>query len=89
MRWGYDLGLADEGHQTAADLRFGLGLPANLEIALGLPAMWTVGTKGSADPVTQKRSLYGMGEDGVGIGDLKVGLLWSLSDKAFILVFGE
>jgi OmpA-OmpF porin, OOP family len=74
LRWAYGAGVSDRAHQTRGDLVFGMGLPANLEAALALPIVFTVGTHVVRDGVFE---LDGMGKDGAGIGDLRAGLSWS------------
>ena len=78
LRWQYDVGLADRASQARADLVFGLGFPLDLEIAVGFPVGWTVGSKEKAGVEPGPRPLEGMSKDGFGIGDLKVALLWSI-----------
>jgi len=77
LRYAYDLGLADRASQTLADLVFGVGLPLDLEVALGLPVGWTFGAKEPAALSGAPREYRGMGESGPGIGDLRAALLWS------------
>jgi hypothetical protein len=79
-RWLYGVGTADRAHQTRADLSFGLGLPARLEVDLALPAGFTVGSRAARG---ESFALVGMGDDGAGIGDLRAAVLWSaLSTEA-------
>jgi hypothetical protein len=73
----YDVGRADQASQLRGGLGFGVGFPANLELALAMPLGVTFGVKEPAGLDPGPRRLEGMGEDGPGIGDLKVGLLWS------------
>ncbi|MBW2276152.1 MAG: transporter [Deltaproteobacteria bacterium] len=74
----YDVGLADEASQVRGAIGFGVGFPFDLELALSLPLGWTFGTREQPD---QDADVFAepisLGEDGPGIGDLRVGLLWS------------
>lgn len=77
MAWAYDIGLADEAHQTVADLGFGLGLPLGLEVAVGFPVGWTVGTRRAATWDDPSPGLVGMSDDGPAAGDLRPALMWN------------
>jgi hypothetical protein len=77
LSWAHDIGLADLAHQTRADLGFGLGLPLNLEIALGFPMGFTAGSREKPSPDRPTTGLVGMSEDGAAIGDLRAALMWS------------
>ena len=76
-RWAYDIGLADNAHQTTADLSLGVGLPLNLELTTAFPVGWTVGSRQKTDPGINSKQLQGMGNDGFGIGDLRLAIMWS------------
>jgi hypothetical protein len=73
----YDVGLADRASQARGAIGFGVGFPANLEAALSLPLGWTFGTKEPIGLDPGPRQYVGMSESGPGVGDLRVGLLWS------------
>ncbi len=77
LSWAYDIGVADQAHQTRLDLGFGLGLPLNLELALGFPMGVTVGKSGAPGPGETDLQLKGLSENGASIGDLRTALMWS------------
>ena len=76
-RYGYGAGLADRASQLRGDLGFGLGLPAGLEAALGMPLGWTFGTRRPAELDAGPRPWDGLGGSGPGLGDLRLAFLWS------------
>jgi len=73
----YDVGLADEAGQVRGAIGFGVGFPLDLELALSLPLGYTFGTREQLEDAGVFDEPVALGEDGAGIGDLRVGLLWS------------
>ncbi len=91
IRYLYDIGLARRSSQFLLEQIFGLGLPGHLDAGLRLPVGYTIGSKAPAGTDPAPRHLEGMGEDGVGVGDLELFLLWSVLDadkKGLGLLFG-
>jgi hypothetical protein len=79
-RYLYDIGLARRSSQFLLEQVFGLGLPARLDAGLAIPVGYTIGSKAPAKIDPAPRRLQGMGEDGPGVGDLDLFLLWSALD---------
>jgi hypothetical protein len=84
--YAYGAALADEASRVTGEAALGLGLPAGFEIAAGLPAGATFAAREAADPGAgdapdggrpTERLYRGLGDAGAGLGDLRLGLLWS------------
>jgi hypothetical protein len=87
----YNFALADRASQFRISQNFGIGLPCRFELDLFFPVGFTIGSKAPSGIDPGSRSLQGMSDEGVGLGDLEIHLLFSAlrsPEKGFGLLLG-
>jgi OOP family OmpA-OmpF porin len=74
------LALAERARQVRGNLVLGLGLPANLEVAVSLPVGVTFNAREDIKGPNNEKRYIGLGEQGTSAGDFSGTVMWSVFD---------